>query len=812
MLRLSFKAKVFTLSIMGIVMTGVILLTAVWLQRQRLHEHVTAELSTQGREECGKIAQSVYLMIRTNHEKMQKELQHNLNVAENVLKQHGQVVLDDERVSWHAVNQFSKEACDVELPKMFFGSQWLGQNTNADTASPVVDEVQKLVGGTCTVFQRMNSTGDMLRVCTNVLKQDGARAIGTYIPAVNPDGSPNPVAATVLKGETFVGRAFVVNQWYITAYRPIRDASDKVVGVLYFGIPQEEVPELRQGIMDMIVGKTGYVFVLAGSGEEKGKYVISQGGTRDGENIYEVKDAAGNPFVHEVIAKATSTENGQVEFQRYSWRNAPNEQPRWKTTALTYFEPWDWVICAGTYDDDYWEAGKRVSAALDQLVLWVVIGSAVALVVCGAIALFCTGRIATPIVNAMTLMERVAEGDYSQRLEAAGTDELARMAKAINTAVDSTAQAMNDVKEAAAREQQAQEERLIAEREQAEIERKRQEEAAQREQARQAEQQRLQEEQAERDRQQAECDRNAAETLRRKVDDLLEVVRAAAAGDLTKAIHVEGDQPVDELAEAMAGMLADLSSIISQVTESAAQFNEGARVIAESSQGLASGSQQQNSAVEEVSASVDELNASIDQVSDNARDADAAARRTNELAEQGSLAVEQSMEAMELIKTSSNQIAEIIQVISEIAGQTNLLALNAAIEAARAGEHGMGFAVVADEVRKLAERSNRAAGEITSLIKESSCRVQEGAQRSNEAGQALGEILVGVQETVSKISAIAEATVEQSGNARQVVDAIRGISKVTEQAAAGSEELASSSEELGAQAGSLRELVKRFKV
>jgi methyl-accepting chemotaxis protein len=303
----------------------------------------------------------------------------------------------------------------------------------------------------------------------------------------------------------------------------------------------------------------------------------------------------------------------------------------------------------------------------------------------------------------------------------------------------------------------------------------------------------------------------AQSDLRRKVDGLLNVVGAAAEGDLTKTITVEGDEPVDELAAGLKRMLEDLSGIIGQVTESAEQFNEGSRVIAESSQSLASGAQTQSASVEEVSASVEELTASIDGVKNNAQEADDVAKKTNDLAERGGQAVQKSIEAMELIRTSSDQIAEIIQVISEIASQTNLLALNAAIEAARAGEHGMGFAVVADEVRKLAERSNQAAGEITSLIKESSNRVQEGAQLSDETGAALKEIVEGVQATVGKITEIATATVEQASNATQVGEAIQGIAQVTEQSAAGSEEMASSSEELGAQASALKDLVVRFK-
>lgn len=304
---------------------------------------------------------------------------------------------------------------------------------------------------------------------------------------------------------------------------------------------------------------------------------------------------------------------------------------------------------------------------------------------------------------------------------------------------------------------------------------------------------------------------DAQETVQAKVDDLLRVVNAAAKGDLTVSVDVEGDDAVAELARGMASMIADLRDLISQVVEGAAQFTEGSRIVAESAQTVAQGAQTQSASIQQMSASVEELTRSIEAVNDNTSEANLIAKQTSDLADQGGTAVRSSVEAMERIKSSSSQISEIIQVISDIASQTNLLALNAAIEAARAGEHGLGFAVVADEVRKLAERSSEAAKEISLLIRESTQRVEEGSLLSAQTGESLSKIIEGVDSTARKISEIAAATVEQAQNANEVANAIHLVSQVTEQSAAGSEEMASSSEELGAQAASLRDLVSRFK-
>jgi methyl-accepting chemotaxis protein len=296
------------------------------------------------------------------------------------------------------------------------------------------------------------------------------------------------------------------------------------------------------------------------------------------------------------------------------------------------------------------------------------------------------------------------------------------------------------------------------------------------------------------------------------VKDIGQGLQRMAGKDFSKPVKNEYPGAYGELRDNVNLVIANMREAIEQITESAGQFAEGSRTIAESAQSLAEGAQTQSASVEQMTASTEELARSVHAVKDNASESTKVATKANQLAEEGGRAVQKSIESMEQIRNSSQKISEIIQVISEIASQTNLLALNAAIEAARAGEHGMGFAVVADEVRKLAERSNQAARQISSLIKESTQRVEEGAQLSGQTGEALCQIIKAAEETAAKISEIAAATVEQAANTEEAARAIEGVSQVTEQTAAGSEEMAASSQELGAQAAALRELVGQFRV
>jgi methyl-accepting chemotaxis protein len=282
-----------------------------------------------------------------------------------------------------------------------------------------------------------------------------------------------------------------------------------------------------------------------------------------------------------------------------------------------------------------------------------------------------------------------------------------------------------------------------------------------------------------------------------KLRSSVEIAKRVSKGDLTMDFSSMKNKGGD-LDHALEEMVSNLREIATVIYNGAENVSAASQQVASASQQMSQGAQEQASASEEVSSSMEQMVANIQQNTDNSRETEKIANKAAKDIQVSSNAVSETVEAI-------TTIAERIAIIEEIASKTDLLALNAAVEAARAGEHGKGFAVVAAEVRKLAERSQKAASEITEISSKT-------VRSAEESKQLLVNTLPDINKTAELVQEIAAASVEQNTGADQVNGAIQQLSQVTQGNASAAEQMSSNAEELNSQAEELKAAVSYFKL